>query len=127
MLKEIMSYFGLKKEFTQAGYFEIESHTKLFEEIKAAIQLGKLIAFCGIVGCGKTTALWRIQKELQQENKILVSQSLAVEKDRIKLAALIQALYYDLSAGKEVTIPPKAETRERKLLELILKGFPKFK
>ena len=121
MLKEIMSYFGLKKEFTQAGYFEIESHTKLFEEVKAAIQTGKLIAFCGIVGYGKTTALWRIQKDLQQEKKILVSQSLAVDKDRIKLPTLIQALYYDLSSGKEVNIPSQAEKRERKLRRLIQK------
>jgi nucleoside-triphosphatase THEP1 len=34
----------------------------------------------GIVGCGKTTTLLRIQEGLRKENRVLVSRSLAVDK-----------------------------------------------
>ncbi|MGD9209397.1 MAG: hypothetical protein PVI90_01405 [Desulfobacteraceae bacterium] len=52
---------------------------------------------------------------------ILVSKSLAVDKNRVKLSTLIQALYYDLAPGKNVKIPPQPEKRERKLQEPVRK------
>jgi type II secretory pathway predicted ATPase ExeA len=93
----------------------------LSEELKDAILAGKLIAFCGVIGCGKTTTLRRVQKDLRKEKKILISKSLAVTKGRVTLPTLIQALYFDLSPGKKVTIPGQPEKRERKLVELVHK------
>jgi type II secretory pathway predicted ATPase ExeA len=121
MLKEFMAYFELRGVFKEAGFFEIENHERLVEELKAAILAGKLVAFCGIIGCGKTTTLRRVQKDLQKDKKILISKSLAVTIGRVKLPTLIQALYFDLSPSKKVTIPGQPEKRERKLVELVHK------
>lgn len=120
-MSEVMAYYGLRKEFRNVGYFETEHHRKLFQEIKTAIALGKLIALTGIVGCGKTTVLRRMQETLAQEKEILVSKSLSVDKGRVTLATLIMALFYDLATEKDFKIPTQAEKRERKLRELIRK------
>jgi type II secretory pathway predicted ATPase ExeA len=59
---------------------------------------------------------------LEKEGKILVSKSLSVDKDRATLGTLITALFYDLSADKEIKIPTQGEKRERELRDLIKKG-----
>jgi type II secretory pathway predicted ATPase ExeA len=122
MLTEVMEHFGLVKEFRKAGYYETEHQKQMFKEIKAAIHSGKLVAITGIIGCGKTTTLRRLFDVLDKEGKILVSKSLSVDKDRATLSTLIAALFYDLSADKEVKIPTAGEKRERELRELVKKG-----
>lgn len=91
------------------------------KEIKNAIKSGKLIAISGIVGCGKTTLLKRVQDELRQEKDVIVSKSLSIDKGRVKLPTLIMALFYDLATEKDFRIPVQPEKRERKLQDLILK------
>ena len=122
MLTEVRQFYGLVKEFRRAGYYETEHLRRLSQEIEAAIRSGKLIAVTGVVGCGKTVTLRRLQKALRQEGKILVSQSLAVDKTRATLPNLIAALFYDLSPDKQVKIPSSGEKRERELRELFRKG-----
>ncbi len=121
MLREVMKYFGLDKSFEQAGYFEIAEQVALFKELKRVIRQGGLIALSGMVGCGKTTALQRLMKELSTDKDIVVSRSLAVEKERVSLGTLIVALFCDLSSEKNPKLPTMAEQRERKLLSLIQK------
>jgi len=75
----------------------------------------------GIVGCGKTTILRRIQEALSQDKEILASKSLSLEKSQISLATLIMALFYDLATEKEFKIPTQPERRERALRDLIKK------
>lgn len=123
MLTEVMAHFGLVKELRQAGYYETAVQKQMFLEIKAAVSLGKLIALTGVVGCGKTTTLRRLFEVLAKENKIRVSKSLSVDKNRATLATLISALFYDLSTDdKEVKIPSFGEKRERELRNLVKKG-----
>lgn len=122
MLTEVMEFYGLVKEFRRAGYYETDHLCQLFKEIKAAILKGQLIALTGVVGCGKTVALRRLQEALRKENKILVSKSLSVDKSRATLPTLIAALFYDLSSDKEIKISSQGEKRERELQELIRKG-----
>ena len=96
---------------------------QLFKELKIAAQSGSLVALTGIVGCGKTTTLCHLFTVLAKENKILVSKSLSVDKNRATLATLIAALFYDLATDdKEVKIPALGEKRERELRDLIKKG-----
>jgi len=121
MLSDVMSYFGLNRAFEQAGYFETEQQGQIFKELKPLIGQGRLIALSGVVGCGKTTTLQRIQLELTQTKDILVSRCLAVDKDRINLGTLITALFYDLVTEKDFKLPSQPEQRERKLLSLIQK------
>jgi type II secretory pathway predicted ATPase ExeA len=53
------------------------------------------------------------------ENKIIVARSLSVDKQSVRLATLINALFYDLAQDKQVQIPKQGERRER---ELVKKG-----
>lgn len=122
MRAEVMEYYGITRSFAKSGYYETEHHRQLFREIKAAILDGGLIAICGVVGCGKTVTMRRLQQSLIDENRVLVSKSLSVEKSRATLDTLISALFFDLSTDKQVHIPGQWERRMRDLRELVKKG-----
>ena len=121
MLRDVMDYHGLHRDFRQAGFFETAQYQQLYMELKTAITQGQLVAVAGLVGCGKTTLLHRVQAEVVREKEILVARSLAVDKDRVSLGTLIMALFYDLATEKDIKIPPQPEKRERQLLDLISK------
>ncbi|NEG59934.1 hypothetical protein GQQ20_17950 [Pantoea agglomerans] len=55
------------------------------------------------------------------ENKIIVARSLSVDKQSVRLATLINALFYELTQDKQGQIPKKGERRERELQELVKK------
>ncbi|BAZ36631.1 hypothetical protein NIES4101_25500 (plasmid) [Calothrix sp. NIES-4101] len=116
-----MNYFGLKRTLDHVGYFETEDQTNLFKELKLQIRQSRLIAVTGIVGCGKTTTLQRLQSELASEKDIITSRSLAVDKDKVNLGVLMTALFCDLSTERDGKPPTQPEQRERKLLALIQK------
>ena len=78
-----------------------------------------LIALTGITGCGKTTTARRIRQDLDKERKILVATNLAVDKERVKLGTLMEAIVADIGTDKEATLPTQAELRERRLRDLI--------
>lgn len=122
MRADVMHHYGLDKPFNRAGYHETEHHQQLFRDIKAAILEGGLIALCGVVGSGKTVTMRRLQQTLRDENRVVVSKSLSVEKSRTTLGTLITALFYDLSTDKQVRIPTQGERRERELRDLVKKG-----
>jgi type II secretory pathway predicted ATPase ExeA len=119
MLSDVKKHFGLKRELPRAGFFATDHHNKLLQEVRSAIGEGQLIAVAGIVGCGKTTLLRQIERDIRAEKKTLVSRAMTVDKDRINLGTLITALFYDLSTDKEFKVPTQPEKRERGLLELI--------
>jgi type II secretory pathway predicted ATPase ExeA len=121
MRAEVMEHYGLAHPLSHAGYYETELHKQLLKDIRGAILEGRLIAVCGVVGSGKTVTMRRLQQQLKEENKVIVSKSLTVEKHSVKLTTLIAALYYDLSADKKVRIPT-GEQRERDLRELVRKS-----
>jgi type II secretory pathway predicted ATPase ExeA len=64
--------------------------------------------------------LRRIAEELTRR-KVVVAQSLPVDKERATLATLIEARFCNLAAEKEVKIPKQGEARERELRELVRK------
>lgn len=121
MLSDIQEYYGLAKDFGNAGYFEADNTREVFKDVKAAIKMGRLIALSGIVGCGKTKTLRRLQEVLEQEKEILVAKSLSVDRIHTNLNTLILALFFDLAQEKDFKIPTQPEKRERKLRELIRK------
>ena len=122
MRVEVMQHFGLTVPLSQAGYYETAHHKDLMKDVRGAINEGRLIAICGVINSGKTVMLRRLQQVLEDEKKVTVSKSLAIEKHSIKLATFIAALYYDLSTEKQVRIPTQGEKRERDLRELVRKN-----
>jgi type II secretory pathway predicted ATPase ExeA len=122
MRAEVMQYFGLNVPFTQAGYYETEHHRELIKDVRRAVQEGRLVAISGVIGSGKTVQLRRLTQLLEDDKKVIVSKSVAVDKHNVKLGTLIEALYYDLSSAKRVMIPKKIEHRDRLLQEMMLKG-----
>lgn len=121
MRVEVMQHYGLTLPFDQAGYYETAHHHQLMKDVKGSILEGRLIVVCGIVGSGKTTMLRHLQQQLEEEKRITVSRSMAIEKRRVTLATLMAALYYDLSPELKVRIPPQTEQRDRGLQELLRK------
>jgi type II secretory pathway predicted ATPase ExeA len=121
MLSDVRSYYGFTKDFGQAGYFETSQSQQIVKELSHEIRAGKLVTLSGIVGCGKTTMLRRIQDTLAQDREILVAKSLSVEKSQLSLPVLISALFYDLATEKDFKIPTQPEKRERVLRDLIRK------
>jgi type II secretory pathway predicted ATPase ExeA len=122
MLTEMMAHFGMVRDLHAAGYYETPHHRQLAKDLHTAIHAGRLIAFTGIVGSGKTLLLRQVESELIRENKVTVSKSLSVDKDRATLPTLIAALFYDLSPEKDPRIPTQGEKRERELRDLVRKG-----
>ena len=121
MRQEIMDHYGITREFRNAGFYETDRHRQILRELKSAVQQGKFVTMSGIVGCGKTTTLRRLQEQLEAEGEILVAKSLSVDKECVSLAALLAALFCDLSTEKDLKIPTRPEKRERALRELIKK------
>ncbi len=122
MFSEVMEFFGLRKELDHLGFFETTSQKHLAQELKVAIAQGRLIALSGVVGSGKTTFLQKLMADLTKSKEVLVSRSLAIESDKVRLVTLITALFYDLSPDKVEKVPSNSEKRERLLLELIKKA-----
>jgi type II secretory pathway predicted ATPase ExeA len=114
-----MEHFGLAKSLRQAGYFETDDHQRLLKDLKTAIYDGDLIVLAGIVGCGKTTLLWRLQELLRQESQVHVTESLAFDVPRVSLVTLKLAMFYDLASEKDGDLTLKPEKSERRLLDLI--------
>ena len=122
MFSEVREFFGLKQELDHLGFFETTSQKHLAQELKVAIAQGRLIAISGVVGSGKTTFLQKLMANLIKTKEVVVSRSLAIESDKVRLVTLITALFYDLSPDKVEKVPSNSEKRERLLLELIKKA-----
>ncbi len=122
MLAEVQDHFGFTRDPQAAGFYETAYHRQFLRDLRTAIHAGKLIAFTGLVGSGKTLLLRQLQADLVAEKRVTVSKSLAVDKDRASLTTLITALFYDLSPEKDPRIPAQSEHRERALRDLVRKS-----
>ncbi len=122
MLSDVINYFGLAREFDQAGYYETAHHQFLLKEIAATIKKGRIIVLAGIVGCGKTKVLLQLQQSLKQEDAVLVARSMAVDKTRVTLNVLMLALNYALTTDETASaLPKQPEMREQHLVAVLHK------
>lgn len=122
MYIEANEFYGLTRFFSDVGYYETQTHKRIYNDIMAHIQLGGIYALTGSVGSGKTTLLNRIQNDLEEKKQVIVSRSLTTEKRALTIPTLFLALFYDLShKEKSVKAPTQNEKRERELIELMRK------
>ena len=119
---EIMTQYGLMKDWRSAGFYETENHRQIGRAVRAGLGSGRLIAITGPIGVGKTVFLHRLQDEIARESKVTVAESLSVDTARTTAPTLIAALFYDLSREKEVIIPSQGEKRERELRKPVLRS-----
>ncbi|MBE7213305.1 MAG: AAA family ATPase, partial [Gluconacetobacter diazotrophicus] len=118
MLTEVMRYYRLVRPPVEVGFFDTEHHAQVSRDIRAAILGGRLVAVTAVIGSGKTVLSRRLRAELEREGRVIVSRSLAIEKNKITVPLLISALFYDLAPDRTVTISSQSERRERDLQEL---------
>jgi ABC-type multidrug transport system ATPase subunit len=110
---EVMRHYGLVQPLSQAGYDETDHHKQILKDIRDAVPEGRLIAVCGVVGCGKTLTIRRLQQQLR-ERSILVRHfppPRIAEFLRISIGtaeectALVRALQEVLSHGASTPVP----------------------
>ena len=118
---DIMTHFGIEKDWEAVGFFETEHHKQLTANVRNAILAGRLVAITGPTGIGKTLTLNRLQSAIAKEGNIIVARSLSIDKPRLTLPALMTALFLDLSDDLDMKIPTQTERRERLLQDLFRK------
>src|SRR5215831_18242079 len=119
MLSGVMEHFGLSTSLHMVAYYDSEYHQHVFQDLKAAIRDGGIVAVTGVVGSGKTVLLARLQQHLREEGQIEVCESLVFDVQRVTLHTLKLALYYDLATEKDGDITGKPEKSERALMKIM--------
>lgn len=115
MLANILKTYKLNKDFGHSGFYESKELLQVEENLKEHIRLGHFIALTGAVGVGKTTLIRRVKTDLHKTKSFIVSESQTIEKERVNLTSIINALFIDLSEKPD----KERESRDRKLLQLI--------
>ncbi|KZL23846.1 AAA family ATPase [Pseudovibrio sp. Ad37] len=119
---EIMDHYQLTQDWRHAGFFETQNHLQIGKAVRSSLGAGRLIAITGPIGIGKTVFLQRLQDEIAKERKVIVAESLSVDKARTTIPTLIAALFYDISREKTPKIPTQGEKRERELRKLVARS-----
>jgi type II secretory pathway predicted ATPase ExeA len=117
VLANILKTYKLSKDFSSPGFYESKELLQVEENLKEHIRLGHFIAFTGAVGVGKTTLIRRVKMDLQRAKSFIVSESQTIEKEKINLTSIVNALFMDLNEKPD----KERESRDRKLLQLIEK------
>ena len=66
MISDFVEFYGISKEFDDAGYFETKNYRQIYKELKTVIKLGKLVTLSGVMGCGKTVTIKKNSKRTQK-------------------------------------------------------------
>jgi type II secretory pathway predicted ATPase ExeA len=82
MRSDVMEHLGLSKSLPPVAYDDSEYHQHVFQELKAAIHAGGIVAVTGVVGRGKTVRLARMQRHLREEGRMEGCESLVFEGPR---------------------------------------------
>jgi len=121
MRSEVLEFYGLTRSLRSAGYYETAHHKELLRDVKHAIYSGSLVVLSGVIGAGKTAAVAQLQAALEREERVVVSTSVSIEKNRVAIGTLVTALFCDLSTDKNLAIPKSGELRDRALRNLVRK------
>ncbi len=118
MLTDILKTYKLSKDFSGAGFYESEEWARVEENLKEHIRPGHFVALTGAVGVGKTTLIRKLKLDLQKSRTVLISESQTIEKEKVNLTWIVQALFMDFKEKPD----RDRESRDRKLFQLIEKS-----
>src|SRR6266498_5352321 len=118
MLADILKHYKLTGDFSRVGFYQSKELTRVEEKLREHIRLGYFTALTGSVGAGKTTLVRKMIADLKKSKAALVSESMSMEKERVNLTSLVNALYMDFGEKPE----KERESRDRKLFQLIEKS-----
>jgi type II secretory pathway predicted ATPase ExeA len=118
VLADILKTYKLSKDFNQVGFYESKELARVEENLKEHIRLGHFTALTGPVGVGKTTLIRKVKTDLQKSKTVIVSECQTIEKEKVNLSLIVQALFMDLGEKPE----KDRESRDRKLFQLIEKS-----
>ncbi len=66
---DIMSHFGIEKDWEAVGFFETNHHKQLTSDLRNAIISGRMVAITGPTGVGKTMTLDRLQADIEKDRR----------------------------------------------------------
>lgn len=116
MLADILKRYKLSGDFSRVGFYQSKEIARTEENLREHIRLGYFTALTGSVGAGKTTLIRKMIDDLKK-SRMTVSESMSMEKERVNLTSLVNALYMDFGEKAE----KERESRDRKLFQLIEK------
>lgn len=94
MRSKVMEFYGLTRSLRSAGYFETTHHKQLMRDVKHAIYSGNVVVLSGVIGAGKTASMAQLQNALEKEDRVSVSTSVSIEKNRVAIGTLVTALFW---------------------------------
>jgi type II secretory pathway predicted ATPase ExeA len=117
VLTDILKTYKLSSDFSQVGFYESRELGRVAENLKELIRLGRFMALTGPIGVGKATLIQRLKAGLHKSKTVLVSESQMLEKEKVTLTTVVNALFMDFGEKPD----RDRESRDRKLLQLIEK------
>ena len=118
MLTDILKTYKLNGDFSRTGFYASKEVGRLEENLVEPMRLGHFVALTGPVGAGKTTLIQKVKGEVQKSKAMVVSESQALEKEKVTIALLVNALFMDFGEKPD----RDRESRDRKLFQLIEKS-----
>jgi type II secretory pathway predicted ATPase ExeA len=118
VLTDILKTYKLTSDFSRTGFYASKEVSRLEENLVEHMRLGHFVALTGPVGVGKTTLIHKVKGEVQKSKAILISESQALEKEKVTIALIVHALFMDFGEKPD----RDRESRDRKLFQLIEKS-----
>jgi type II secretory pathway predicted ATPase ExeA len=118
VLTDILKTYKLSGDLSRAGFYASKELSRVEENLMELIRLGHFVALTGPVGVGKTTLIHKVKGDLQKSKAVLVSESQALEKEKVTIALIVKALFMDFGEKPD----HDRESRDRKLFQLIEKS-----
>jgi ABC-type branched-subunit amino acid transport system ATPase component len=95
VLTDILKTYKLNRDFSRTGFYASKEVGCLEENLVKHMRLGHFVALTGPVGVGKTTLIHKVKGEGQKSRAILLSESQALEKEKVTIALIVHALFMD--------------------------------
>lgn len=118
MLTDILKTYKLSSDFSRVGFYASKALGRLEEDLVEYMRLGHFVALTGPVGAGKTTLIQKVKGDVQKSKAMVVSESQALEKEKVTIALIVNALFMDFGEKPD----RERESRDRKLFQLIEKS-----